>query len=272
MIYRTICTQLWTDKKVQRLSVQGKLLFVYLITNPHTHLSGIYYLPKELITKETGLSNTLSDTVFHTLSSPEMDLAYFDAENSIVFVTNMFRYQGRGEKNERSAAVHNSSLHDSPLVAMFLERYPRVKQYCPQAFLDRVSDTVLGASKRCPPVPVLLTSSLSPSSLLPNPDLKSNGYSKDFEEFWRVYPRKVGKKKAELAWKKAMDRPAIAHIVRRIEESKRSEQWLKEQGQFIPHPSTWINEGRWDDEPTQRPPTTMEAFLSRSSTRKEIPT
>ena len=163
MIYRTICTQLWTDKKVQRLTVHGKLLFVYLITNPHTHLSGIYYLPKELITKETGLSNALSDTLFNTLSAPEMDLAYYDAENSIVFVINMFRYQGRGEKNERSAAVHNSSLHYSPLVAMFLERYPRVKQYCPQAFLDRVSDTVLGASKRFPsvpvPDPVLLTNS-----------------------------------------------------------------------------------------------------------------
>ncbi len=171
MIYRTICTQLWTDRKIQQLTVQGKLLFVYLITNPHTHLSGIYYLPIELITKETGLSNTVSHTLFDTLSDPLNDLVYYDDENSIVFVTNMFRYQGRGEKNERSAAVHNLSLHYSPLVTMFLERYPRVRQYCPQAFLDRVSDTVLGASKRCPPVPdpVLLTSSSDP---------KSNGCSK----------------------------------------------------------------------------------------------
>ncbi len=56
-MYRTICTQLWTDKKVQQLGVSGKLLFCYLITNPHSHLSGIYYLPQELITKEAGLAD-----------------------------------------------------------------------------------------------------------------------------------------------------------------------------------------------------------------------
>jgi len=271
MIYRTICTQLWTDKKVQRLSVQGKLLFVYLITNPHTHLSGIYYLPIELVMKETGLSNTLSHTLFDTLSAPENDLVYYDPENSIVFVTNMFRYQGRGEKNERSAAVHNSSLHNSPLVAMFLERYPRVKQFCDQSFLDRVSDTVLGASKRCPPVPVLLTSSLNPLLLTSSPDLKSNGHAEEFEQFWRIYPKRVGKKKAQAAWKKAVDKPPVVDILKAIEIAKRTDQWTKENGQFIPHPSTWLNEGRWADQPIQSAPTTMQAFLSRSSTRKEIP-
>jgi len=158
MIYRTICTQLWTDKNVQRLTVHGKLLFVYLITNPHTHLSGIYYLPKELITKETGLSNTLSDTLFHTLS--EMERAYYDLETSTVFVVNMFGYQGTGEKNERSAANQLKSLHHTSLIARFLERYPRVKSYCSDTLLDTVSTL----SKRCPsvPDPVLLTSSPNP--------------------------------------------------------------------------------------------------------------
>src|SRR5574341_976697 len=128
MIYRTICTQLWTDKKIQQLTVHGKLLFVYLITNPHTHLSGIYYLPKELITKETGLSHTLSDTLFHTLS--ELKRAYYDHETSTVFVVNMFSYQGQGEKNERSCANQLDGLHHSPLIARFLERYPKVRQFC----------------------------------------------------------------------------------------------------------------------------------------------
>ena len=30
---------------------------------------------------------------------------------------------------------------------------------------------------------------------------------------------------------------------------RESEQWTREGGQFIPHPSTYLNEGRWMDEP-----------------------
>lgn len=157
MIYRTICTQLWTDKKVQRLTVQGKLLFLYLITNPHTHLSGIYYLPKELIAKETGLSYTLSDTLFHTLSDPSQNQAHYDLDSSTVFVVNMFSYQGTGEKNERSAANQLRGLHETPLIGLFLERYPSVRKFCSDTLLDTVSTL----SERFPsvPDPVLLESS-----------------------------------------------------------------------------------------------------------------
>lgn len=165
MIYRTICTQLWTDKKIQQLSVQGKLLFVYLITNPHTHLSGIYYLPKELIRKETGLADTLSHTLFHTLS--ELQRAYYDLETSTVFVVNMFSYQGQGEKNERSCANQLESLHETPLIGRFLERYPKVKQFCSDTLLDTLSTL----SKIFPSVPDPVPSSVSS-------ELKSNGHAK----------------------------------------------------------------------------------------------
>lgn len=249
-MYRTICTQLWTDKKVQRLTVQGKLLFVYLITNPHTHLSGIYYLPQELMRKETGLSDTLCHTLLDTLSKEER--AHYDQETSTVFVVNMFEYQGKGPKNEKSAAKQLETLHHTRLIALFLERYPGVKPFCS----DTLSIPYRYPIPSCPsvPVPVLLTSSA------PKTNLKSNGYTNEFEQFWRAYPKRIGKKKAYSAWKKATDRPEMAQVIRRIEESKRTEQWMKENGQFIPHPSTWINEGRWDDEPmlsngkTQRPP------------------
>lgn len=166
MRYRTICTQLWTDKKVQRLSVQGKCLFVYLITNPHTHLAGIYYLLPEVMKREVGLSDTLLHTLFNTLSDTLLRLAYYDADNSIVFVRNMFRYQGRGEKNERAAAHHLETLHYSPLITEFLKEYPTVKNYCERDLLislsqlspgdnsDTLLDRVSDPSKRCPSVPV----------------------------------------------------------------------------------------------------------------------
>ena len=68
----------------------------------------------------------------------------------------------------------------------------------------------------------------------------------DFKAFWQDYPKKVGKLSALKAWSKAR-LPPIEKILQAITEQKSSEQWRKNGGEFIPHPATWINAGRWDD-------------------------
>jgi hypothetical protein len=70
---------------------------------------------------------------------------------------------------------------------------------------------------------------------------------KNFELFWQSYPKKIGKLAAQKAFKKLKNIP-IENILKAIENQKQSEQWKKENGQFIPNPATWINQGRWDDE------------------------
>jgi len=56
MAYKNIHEKFWTDIALRRLSIEDKYLFFYLITNPHAHLSGIYYIPDNIISTETGLS------------------------------------------------------------------------------------------------------------------------------------------------------------------------------------------------------------------------
>ena len=70
-----------------------------------------------------------------------------------------------------------------------------------------------------------------------------------FDMFWRGYPRKIGKGAARKAWAKATDRPPILAILANIQAHVDSDQWQREGGQFIPHPATWLNQKRWDDEP-----------------------
>ena len=157
--------ELWTDRKVDQLPSLGKLLFVYLITNPHTHLCGIYYLPKAMMVEETKISERICDTLFDTLSRAE--LAWYDAENKVVFVKRMFTYQGKGQKNHYAAAHHLQSLHHSPLIRQFLHVYPMIadickdRGYCP--WLDTLSDTLSIPYPDLPvPDPVLLISSPNP--------------------------------------------------------------------------------------------------------------
>lgn len=109
------------------------------------------------------------------------------------------------------------------------------------------------------PAPVKLAEVLPPEKATPPPEIsrpnppeKASGpagqFPADFSVFWSAYPRKEGKKAALKAWKKARDKPCLEELLRILEKSARTEQWRKEGGRFIPHPATWLNQGRWADE------------------------
>lgn len=66
-----------------------------------------------------------------------------------------------------------------------------------------------------------------------------------FAEFWIAYPKKVGKGAAESAWKKR--KPSLPIVLSAIHAAKGSSAWLKDDGQFIPNPATWLNQKRWED-------------------------
>lgn len=77
---------------------------------------------------------------------------------------------------------------------------------------------------------------------------------KRFNEFWTAYPKKVGKKAAWAAWKKVKpDAELFDKIMTSISKAKATEQWQRENGRFIPNPTTWLNQGRWDDEYEEGP-------------------
>lgn len=75
--------------------------------------------------------------------------------------------------------------------------------------------------------------------------------SGDFARFWAAYPKKVGKIDARAAWKK--HRPPIEAVLAALEWQRRTPQWLEQGGQYIVHPSVWLNRGSWDDEPVEGP-------------------
>lgn len=69
-----------------------------------------------------------------------------------------------------------------------------------------------------------------------------------FDRFWSNYPRRVGKKDAIKAWRKANpDESLVDLIVASVERWKRSDQWTKDKGQFIPYPATFLRGERWND-------------------------
>ncbi len=85
------------------------------------------------------------------------------------------------------------------------------------------------------------TSSTTPSS--------KPRYTDDFEAWWLSYPRKVGKGAASKAFTKAVkqvDVSELSEITTRYAQSV-----VGSDEKFIPHPATWLNENRWEDQPCE---------------------
>lgn len=70
----------------------------------------------------------------------------------------------------------------------------------------------------------------------------------EFDTFWSAFPRKIAKGDARKAWNQTDKiRPSLEIILSAIASAKKTEQWNRDRGQFIPYPATWLRAERWDD-------------------------
>lgn len=73
--------------------------------------------------------------------------------------------------------------------------------------------------------------------------------NREFDAFYAAYPRKVARVAALRSWRnKKVSEDTFKTIMKALDAHKESAQWRKNGGQFIPHPATWINQERWNDE------------------------
>ena len=86
-----------------------------------------------------------------------------------------------------------------------------------------------------------------------NKDICSNGFEREqyFERFWKEYPKKIAKANAKKSFiKKCNNEETFNSIMNGLAKQKKSPDWIKDNGKFIPHPTTWLNGERWNDEMT----------------------
>ncbi len=94
----------------------------------------------------------------------------------------------------------------------------------------------------------------------------ANTYSVEFERFWAAFPRKVGKGAAYARWKSR--RPPLEDVLKAIAIQRQCAQW--QDITLIPHPDTWLNQKRWEDDPAayhaqKAPPPLQENFALAES-------
>ena len=143
LMYRQIDCRLWMDPKVRKMDASTQRLFFYLMTNMHTHLCGMYYLPMAFMAHE--LCEDDIDTPMGKLI--ELGRVKYDEENEVVWVVNMFKFQGLSKKGTASdktkAAVKSQmdTLSIPYLESEFYGKYPIDTLSIPYRYpIDTLSD------------------------------------------------------------------------------------------------------------------------------------
>ena len=138
--------------------------------------------------------------------------------------------KARSEAGKKGGRPKKAEAEEKQGKAKKANAFPKKQTKTKKQDTDTVTDTVINNN---PPYP---------------PKGGSTVQEERFASFWEAYPRKVGKKAAQNAWSKLKpDADLFDLIMEALKKAKASKEWTKDGGQFIPHPSTWINQGRWDD-------------------------
>jgi hypothetical protein len=236
MAYRSFSTETWQDPWFEQLSVKSKLLFIYLWTNDVCNQAGCYQISSRRAEFETSIK--LQDTIKELIPKVE----WFQ-EQQVVWVKSFFKRQCANEKFALSAirslycipkkiaelwGIHNVSI---------LEKYGIDTVSIPYAcHIDTLCVSVTDTD----------TDTVPGTGPVPGTRLRQE---EGFQDFWKSYPKKIGKQEAKREWiKQNGNRPDLFSVISKIEDLKKSDQWKKDGGQYIPHPATWLNRGGWDDE------------------------
>lgn len=237
MAYRSFSTGTWQDPWFEKLNPKAKLLFIYLWTNDVCTQSGVYQISQRRAEFETGLKPQEIINDLH----PKVE---WFADVEIVWVKNFFRKQCANAKFAL-AGIRSLSCIPQNIVEKFAHYNADLIE---KMGIDTVS---IPYKTEFDTLPLSVTGTVT--GTVPGTGTARRGrvcvVDVGFEDFWKAYPKKVGKEEAKRAWLKFNgSRPPVETIVLKINELKKSSQWSKENGQFIPNPATWLNRGGWEDE------------------------
>ncbi len=155
--YRSIQTKLWHDKKIRSLDPETKLVFLYLLTSPYTHVSGIYNSPPAIASYEIGIEPGSVLSSYQKLV--DLGLIQFDDSTNTIWIKNYLTYQVSNPSILKSVAAHVGDLEDSATKSDFINYYrnlnipyqqgvDRVSTGCRQGGVDKVLITQKGEDKQ----------------------------------------------------------------------------------------------------------------------------
>jgi len=253
--YAKISPQFWSGSTGRLIATTGReaqLVACYLITGTMARAIGLYYLPLVMICEEVNISQEGARKALRSLS--EAHFAYYDEPSRYAWVPEMARFQ-YGEpldpRDKRVAGIRHElqGLRNAPFFNDFLRRYASSYHLHDISPIEAPSEPHRSQEQEKEQEKEQeQEQEIHPPASTAGVTVSPNGQGADaFDRFWTVYPRKKGKGAALRAWHHL--KPPLEVVLAAVEAQRRSPDWQREGGRFIPHPATWLNQTRWQDEP-----------------------
>lgn len=67
----------------------------------------------------------------------------------------------------------------------------------------------------------------------------------EFDDFWLLYPKRAAKKDARKMWDRMTREQKVAALTACVAWRPI---WAQKEWEYLPHPATWLNGERWEDE------------------------
>lgn len=213
-----INSKFWSDSfVVDKLNPLDRYLFLYFLTNEKTNICGVYEVPLRTISNETGLEK---EEILRMLERLKGKVEYKDGW---VYLVNFVKHQNTKSKDVQAG------------IDRLLDNLPiEIKEWVRQCRDGG------GMVYRQPEVSNLTKPNLT------KPNSKEDGLVID--SFWIQYPEKVAKVKAVQSWGKLTEEEKQKAVVAIKLQLEAKHFQGKDGKDYIPHPATWLNQKRWEDE------------------------
>lgn len=213
--YGTVHTSFWTSDNIRRLSDDGRILALYLLSGPHTTSIGCFRLPDGYVSEDLGWSPERVAKGFDELF--RNGFATRDERNKWVLVSKFLKWNEIENPNQGKAAaklfdqVPTGDLKDqlSQLVARYTPKFPpevlasyeRVRE----GLIKRLPEPFRNQEQEQEQETVMSETKSEPES--PKPGKGRKAYPEQFEQFWKAFPTDalMSKQDAGKAWAKLDD-------------------------------------------------------------------
>lgn len=197
MKQRMINTRFWSDGFIVELNPLDRYLFLYLLTNEHTNICGIYELPWCVMARETGLDNEMLQKMFKRFKNK---IYYVD---SWIYVKNFAKHQ---------------KYNDSVKIGI-----EKAKKLIPNDILAKISEIDQSGTSRVPVGGVLELESKSELELKPKLEIQS---------IYKKYQEKINQKsklteQAKIKIKTRLKVYSIEELKKAMVKFSQEDWWMK---------------------------------------------
>lgn len=130
--YAKIKPAIWRSKKLRAVSVEAKLLGLYLMTNEYFGMLGIYRIPRYFMARDTGLDTDQAEVCLDELIA--VNFCKFDDDSEMIWVVDMALSQVADNPNKNQLEGARKELtrlyteEECPFVEHFLDMYS--EEFC----------------------------------------------------------------------------------------------------------------------------------------------